>query len=502
MFPRDDNEPRLISWLRNPRVRRTIILTLLWLFIGTVLALFMEVLLPFGLAVLLAFIMEPAVSWATQRRIRGRPVPRIAAILAIYLVIGTSTAIMGSWGVAQVGRELVGVGALSRTFLKETKVVSKQILDRAETFAAENNIPIHREEIEQVVQRNLISFSEELSDNAASILTLGRNLVGGAFSVVFGSFLVLMLAAFMSMDRKRIERFFFSLVPPENQSGYTAIMSGASIGLAGVVRGQVLICLTNGALTFVGLWILGVKLPLILAILAAIFSLIPIFGSIISTIPIVALALTDGLGLGLLALSWIIGVHLLEANFLNPKIMGESAKIHPVVVVFALIVGERTAGLMGALFAVPIASVLITVFKFLHRRALEVRPDHPPPLRTYAIPSAHIRERDETLGFIRQLTVEDLPTADIPQASASDPDDAHSAHTTLPDPRHGPAPQQGTGRLEELPPFDAQEQNANTQTEGALPPRPATKPKPKPVERLPSFDPEPGLERWPHKGES
>ncbi|MBK8013622.1 MAG: AI-2E family transporter [Deltaproteobacteria bacterium] len=499
MFPRDAHEPRLISWLRNPRVRRTIILTTLWLFIATILALFVEVLLPFGLAVLLAFVIEPAVAWATERRIAGRPVPRIAAILGIYLVVATSTVVTGSWGVAQIGRELGGVGALSHAFLKETKEVSKRILDRAEAFAAENNIPIHREEIEQVVQRNLISFSEELSDNAASILTLGRNLVGGAFSVIFGSFLVLMLGAFMSMDRRRIERFFFSLVPPENQSGYTAIMSGASVGLAGVVRGQVLICLTNGALTFLGLWILGVKLPLILAILAAIFSLIPIFGSIISTIPIVALALTDGLWLGLLALLWIIGVHLLEANFLNPKIMGDAAKIHPVVVVFALIVGERTAGLMGALFAVPIASVIITVFKFLHRRALEVRPDHPPPLRTHMSPSQRFRERDETLGFIRQLTVEDMPTADIPQVSPSDPNDTRStqAFTVA-------APTRGTEARADGP-STGTEDDGSTQDDGAedddraYDPAEAATRAPK---RSPSLRPESHLARWPREGES
>ena len=76
-------------------------------------------------------------------------------------------------------------------------------------------------------------------------------------------------------------------------------------------------------------------------------------------------------GTGLAMIAWIAGIHLLEANFLNPKIIGDSAHIHPVVVVFALLVGEQSAGLPGALFAVPIASVLVTFFKFFHRRALQ-----------------------------------------------------------------------------------------------------------------------------------
>src|SRR5207247_10963211 len=71
---------------------------------------------------------------------------------------------------------------------------------------------------------------------------------------------------------------------------------------------------------------------------------------------------------GLEILSWIIGIHLLEANFLNPKIMGDAAKIHPVLVVFALIAGEHSYGLVGALFAVPVASIIQTMFVYFRRR--------------------------------------------------------------------------------------------------------------------------------------
>jgi predicted PurR-regulated permease PerM len=193
-----------------------------------------------------------------------------------------------------------------------------------------------------------------------------------------------MLTAFISIDRLRIEDFAISMVPPEYHNSYDSIATSISNGLAGVVRGQVMICLTNGVLTLIGLLILGVRFPFLLGTLAAIFSLIPIFGSIISTIPIVLIALTQSLTLAILALLWIIGIHLLEANFLNPKIMGDAAKIHPVIVVFVLIVGEHTAGLMGALFAVPIASVIVTFFKFIHNRALKDVPQRKPRGQTTA----------------------------------------------------------------------------------------------------------------------
>jgi len=135
------------------------------------------------------------------------------------------------------------------------------------------------------------------------------------------------------------------------------------------VRGQVTICLINGLLTFIRLMIFGVKFAFLLATVATLLSLIPIFGSIISSVPIVAIALSQSWRTGLAALAWIVGIHALEAYFLNPKIMGSAARIHPIVVAFALIAGEHTFGLIGALFAVPVAAFAVGVFEFARLKA-------------------------------------------------------------------------------------------------------------------------------------
>ncbi len=91
--------------------------------------------------------------------------------------------------------------------------------------------------------------------------------------------------------------------------------------------------------------------------------------------PATAVALAQSWRAGFGMLFWIIGIHALEAYFLNPKIMGNAAKMHPVVVVFALIAGERTYGLLGALFAVPVAAVLVACFEFARRKAQPVAVD-------------------------------------------------------------------------------------------------------------------------------
>jgi predicted PurR-regulated permease PerM len=192
-------------------------------------------------------------------------------------------------------------------------------------------------------------------------------LVRGVAGFLTSFVITFMLAGFVLVDIDRVTNFIRSLVPHESRGGFDELWKRMDRGLGGVVRGQLLICLVNGALTFVGLVIFDVKYSILLAVMAGAFSLIPIFGTILSSIPVIVIALisnesgpTIGPALGMLA--WIVGIHLLEANVLNPKIIGDSAEIHPVIVVFALIAGEHVFGLVGALLAIPVTSIVQTMF--------------------------------------------------------------------------------------------------------------------------------------------
>ena len=83
---------------------------------------------------------------------------------------------------------------------------------------------------------------------------------------------------------------------------------------------------------------------------------------------------------------WILGIHFLEGNFLNPKIMGDASSIHPALIVLALLTGQHFYGITGALFAVPIASILVTIFTHVLNKAqlLDRNITIPPPPATAA----------------------------------------------------------------------------------------------------------------------
>ena len=230
-----------------------------------------------------------------------------------------------------------------------------------------------------------LSIEDRLRELASQVLTslqsqvgdfirFGQALVSGLMRSIFTFFLVLMVAAFILLDMEKLHGFARSLVPRGYHDDFDVIVAGINRGLSGVIRGQLLICLINGVLTYIGLLIFNVKYSLILAVVAAVMSLIPIFGSILSTIPIVMAALVSGeqgidIPRAVFAVGWIVGIHFVEANMLNPKIIGSSAKIHPVLVIFALIVGEHGYGLVGALLAVPVMSMIQVLFLFFRSKA-------------------------------------------------------------------------------------------------------------------------------------
>lgn len=212
-------------------------------------------------------------------------------------------------------------------------------------------------------------FVNDVTANLQSILLnfldLGQAVVFSVISSVFQTFITLMIAAFIIIDHEVILDFFRGLFPNRFLSRVDIFLQKQNIGLHGVVRGQLIICLVNGTLTGIGLLIFNVKGALTLSLLATVTSLIPIFGVFISSVPIILMALTNSFLTALLMLGWILLIHFIEGNILNPKIIGKSAEIHPVLVILALMAGQKAYGLFGALIAVPLFSILQTSFIFV-----------------------------------------------------------------------------------------------------------------------------------------
>ncbi len=378
-----------------------------------------EVLLPFVVATIIAYVLTPLVALCERMRF-----PRSLAIVVVYLITFLSIYVVfaaiaprlytetvklardapalmkelgASWG-PRVERWVEGYlggpespppksGAPEPAFeIHERKDGSYAVelrsgIDLVQEspkrwrLVRESEQDTSRFRVSELMAEGLERFVGYVKLNALELIKFGQVVVSRIARGVFLLFMTLMVAGYIMHTRESILAFFRSLPPPRARPHFDRLLWRMDRGLSGVVRGQLLICLVNGLLSAVGFWMFGLKYWPILALIAGIMSLIPIFGSILSTIPAVLIGLTQDFWTALWVLLWIVGIHQVEANLLNPKIIGVAAKIHPILVVFALIVGEHFFGLWGALLAVPTLSVVQSVFN--HFR-FESMPDVPP----------------------------------------------------------------------------------------------------------------------------
>jgi predicted PurR-regulated permease PerM len=378
-----------------------------------------EVMLPFVLAMVIAYVLTPLVAVAERRRI-----PRALAVLLVYAVVlgavggfvrgvapriavefknlrgelpalaaeakdkwvPTITDKMRDLGLAPTDqpKEEAAEPAPTAAFVARPQPDGTLAIDvgtgvlvtekkdgwLVEPAHEKKGEPFDANRVMADVVGKSFAYAQE---NSLEIARAVRNLIAGISRVIFVFFITLMLAAYMMLTRERIHGFFRSLVRPSRRGSFDSLLARIDKGLSGVVRGQLVICGINGVLSAIGFAIVGLKYWPVMALIAAIFSLIPIFGSIASAVPAVAIGLTQGLGTATFVLAWIVGIHQLEANVLNPKIMGDAAKIHPVLVIFALLAGEHFFHAVGALLAVPVMSIAQSVF--LHVRAATNKDD-------------------------------------------------------------------------------------------------------------------------------
>lgn len=375
------------SFWRRPRAQLYAVAALVWVLVVAVGVLAWPVLLPFVLAGLAAYVIEPVVVLLTRARVGGRSLPRAAAVLAVYLVLGTLIYLAGVSIVPAAYREAMRGLIELRDFLAGiTPERVERWTQAIDAFLQRYGIPLDvtpggiptaggrfSVDLAAGLAAALHDLTLALRMRVGDVLTFSRALLTGTLQTLFFVTLLFMLTAFISVDAPRILRFAESLVPTELRADLRRLLAGIDAGLAGVVRGQLTIMLVNGVLTLVGLLVLQVPFAFALGGLATLLYVVPIFGTIISSIPIVLVALTGGgITKALLALGWILVIHALESYVLNPKIMGDASKIHPVLIVLALVVGERSFGIVGALLAVPVASVVVAVFRFLHRKLGEL----------------------------------------------------------------------------------------------------------------------------------
>lgn len=202
-------------------------------------------------------------------------------------------------------------------------------------------------------------FSSGATDTLSQWSRGVTGLVTAFLVVFFGSLYAL-------LEAPRAGRFVYSLLPPGRREYVNDVLDEMMGAMGGFVRGEVLSALIIGTLTYIGLSLLNFPYALVLAVMAGLLEFLPIVGPFITAIVLVLVGLTQSVNEALVVLGFSILLQQVESNIVVPNVMRQEAKVSPLLVVLALLGGERIGGLVGALVAIPlVAGLRVLVLRLL-----------------------------------------------------------------------------------------------------------------------------------------
>ena len=219
------------------------------------------------------------------------------------------------------------------------------------------------EDVRADIEKSLKSSSDVLIGAARTVVSRTLGAVMNTVTTVIGLAIVPFMIFYLLKDREAAVEGFYSLLPADAQRHTRNVTAIVNRVLGAYIRAQLTLGLVVGLLVFLGLFALGIKFSVLLAIVAGIFELVPVIGPLLGAIPgiLVTLATSPG-DIAWVVLLYVV-IQLVENALLVPRLQSQAVDIHPAVIMVILVIGSEAAGLFGVILAVPLAAVARDVFK-------------------------------------------------------------------------------------------------------------------------------------------
>ncbi len=200
------------------------------------------------------------------------------------------------------------------------------------------------------------------------------NTVSSFFGGITAFILIVVFSFYFSVQETGVDDFLRLVTPSRHQAYVLNLWKRSQQKIGKWMQGQLILGVIVGVLLYLGLTILGVPNALLLAVLAAVFELIPVFGQILAAIPAIAIAYTGGtiLGDGVTGAVTVLVLYIIiqqfEAHLIYPVVVKKVVGVPPLLVILSLIVGAKLAGFLGILLSVPIAGAIQEFVSDVDRR--------------------------------------------------------------------------------------------------------------------------------------
>lgn len=301
-------------------------------------------------AVLIASSMEPMIRWLKKYR-----VARVLSVVFIYIFIGLILAGLFYFLLPTFLNDLSGLLDVLPKYLDSINfwtpagdgVLSNILTDGRETTLASPQFSL---------KELITNFSSALTGTTEGFLQTISTIFGGILSFV----LIIVLSFYLAVQEDGVTKFLKIVVPLRYEHYVIDLWQRTQKKIGYWMQGQLLLGIIIGILVYLGLTILGIPNAFLLAILAALFEIIPVFGPILSSIPGILVAFSlGGLTKGLLVAGFYIIVQQFENHLIYPLVVRKIIGVSPILVILAMIIGAKLAGFLGILLSVPLATALV-----------------------------------------------------------------------------------------------------------------------------------------------
>lgn len=301
-----------------------------------------NILVIFIISAFLAFVLHPLIE------LLDHWLPRIVAILLVYLVLAVIFAVAGILLVPLIMYQFNGFLSSLPQFVAEGKDLFDSLHTRyfALPDAGQSVVDRTLEQVQALagtVARQAIPAAIQLITRLASLL------------------IVPVLTFFILLDYRGYGRMILTLTPKRSRRSVTDLLKRLDEALWAFIRGESLLMLSVGLATSLGLYLVGMPYPVVFGVLAGLLEVIPNLGPTVTFIVVTLVALAISPVLALKAGSVAIVVQLLENSVLVPVVMATTVKLDPVTVALAVVIGGSLAGPLGVLVAIPLAVAIKVV---------------------------------------------------------------------------------------------------------------------------------------------
>ncbi len=265
---------------------------------------------------------------------------------------------------------VVGVGLVGLIFW----LISGPLVAESRGLAAQAPSLVHRvERIVTQLQQQLrghgikidaVAFvTSKLTGLVPQLTGLAVTGITSAIGIVVDVVISVVLSFWLMRDGRQLRHRFVALFPTRAARELEFGIDAYSVVVGGYVRAQLFLALVVAAMAGLGTFLLGVPFPLVVALAAGVFELIPLVGPFAGGAVALLLALTKSPTLALFTLILFLGIHVVEGYLLVPRIQARFVQLHPFVTLLALFAGVEVGGFLGALVAVPAASYVTVLIR-------------------------------------------------------------------------------------------------------------------------------------------